>query len=145
MAFPLFSNHVRLRPLTLHARGAQGSGSRAKSRLGILGLLLLALFVAQTSALSIHGHTAVSDAGLAGDTAFAVEIPDAERESLASEGCAVCEMAQRIGSEALSPALTYALSLPVEPTGVPNESADRAPARIEYARAAPRAPPIAFV
>ncbi|MFO0687883.1 MAG: hypothetical protein U0900_04200 [Myxococcota bacterium] len=108
-----------------------------------MGALLVVLFVAQASSLSVHGHATVCDPDPALGVSVALEAADSESASIALEGCAVCEMAQRIASEVISPVLAPEPPSAIETARTPIPSTARAPARSDFANAAPRAPPTA--
>lgn len=122
---------------------------RSERGLGLVGLLLLFLFVAQSTLWSVHGHAADREAGpsgfAAGAVAGSIGSADGETHSLASEPCSVCEMARRVGSEALTHAVAPELRLPPIPFRSVGSRPDRIPAPVEHARATPRAPPLAQV
>lgn len=131
------------------AGGMQRRAARRRGERGILSLILLLLFVAQSSVWSVHGHAPGPDAGNAGDyareVAEAIETADGETHSLAPEPCDVCEMARRTGSESLphedEPALAIMSIARRAPTLRPNGI----PTAVELASAAPRAPPLALL
>lgn len=128
--------------------GTRRPGPRRKAERGILGLLLLVLFVAQSSIWSVHGHAAGTDpglaTGLAGRALEAIETADGGSHALAAEPCDVCEMARRIGSESIASAAAPALALPSAVRRAPILRSTRIPASVERAGPAPRAPPLAL-
>lgn len=141
MVFALFSSLLESGCSSFRGRRARSLATRSTRGTGLLGALLVVLFVAQASMLSLHGHATTCDPGPALDGSVALDASDSESGPIAFEGCAVCEMAQRIASEALSPALSLELPSAIEAIRAPIASKERAPVRADFARAAPRAPP----